>query len=327
MKKAVKTSLIISGALIVAGLLILFGALWTVSFDLSKLDYTSYNTVNYKATVYDVDYDFTDIYIEEPNLDINFEITDDNTAYVRTYAYEGVQHQVYVENDKLIIKRTKDASKIRLFGIYIPSEPQELTICIPEKEYSNLTINSASSIVDVFGAKNLTIKNAVINTLSGDVGIYGCVTESLKVDTVSGSVTLLDYSPRFIELSSTSGNIVIKKVTGSDSIKVNTTSGDVYMWLNDCDTMSVETVSGEQNFSSVVVSSLFKAQSTSGDISLEECDANELYIKTTSGDVEGRLLSDKIFVVDTTSGSIRVPSKYTGGKCEIYTVSGDVEFE
>ncbi|MBQ2971772.1 MAG: DUF4097 family beta strand repeat protein [Ruminococcus sp.] len=327
MKKSVKISLIISGALIISGLLILFGALWTVSFDISKLDYTSYNTVNYKATVYDVDYDFTDIYIEEPSLDITFEETEDNSAYVRTYAYEDVQHQVYVENNKLYIKRAKNDNVVRIFGINIPSEPQRLTVCLPQKTYNNVTINCASSEVTIFEMKNIAFENLEANSTSGDVGVFGCITDTVKVDTTSGTVTVLVCPVKFIDLSTTSGNIDIKKVSGSESIKAKTTSGNLYMWLTDCNSLSVESVSGEIDLIDVTVSSLLNAQSTSGDINLENSDANELYIKTTSGDVEGHLLSKKTFVVDTTSGSVEVPQTYSNSKCEVHTVSGDVEFK
>ena len=81
MKKSVKTALIVSVTLILSGLVILFAVLWSLSFDLSKLDYTAYNNVEYKVSVYDVDYDFTDVYIDETSLDINFELTSEEKAW------------------------------------------------------------------------------------------------------------------------------------------------------------------------------------------------------------------------------------------------------
>ncbi len=51
----------------------------------------------------------------------------------------------------------------------------------------------------------------------------------------------------------------------------------------------------------------------------------ELFIKTSTGDVEGSLLADKVFIVNTDTGEVDVPKTTSGGKCEIKTDTGDVE--
>ena len=47
--------------------------------------------------------------------------------------------------------------------------------------------------------------------------------------------------------------------------------------------------------------------------------------KTTC--VGGTLLSDKVFITDTTTGDVDVPKTTTGGKCEITTTTGDIEID
>ena len=53
--------------------------------------------------------------------------------------------------------------------------------------------------------------------------------------------------------------------------------------------------------------------------------AAEILIKTDTGDVKGSLLSEKVFVVQTDTGSIDVPKTVSGGRCEITTDTGDIK--
>lgn len=55
--------------------------------------------------------------------------------------------------------------------------------------------------------------------------------------------------------------------------------------------------------------------------------AAECFLSCTSGSVKGTLLSDKIFLTDSGSGSIRVPRSTEGGTCEITTTSGSIRID
>lgn len=66
---------------------------------------------------------------------------------------------------------------------------------------------------------------------------------------------------------------------------------------------------------------------STGNIALDGCDAAGIFLKTTTGNINGRLLSDKIFTVESHTGKIEVPQTVTGGKCDITTDTGDVKIE
>ena len=61
-----------------------------------------------------------------------------------------------------------------------------------------------------------------------------------------------------------------------------------------------------------------------GDVRLDRCDAAEITVLTDTGDVEGTLLSEKVFIVATDTGKKDVPESLTGGKCKITTDTGDI---
>ena len=68
-----------------------------------------------------------------------------------------------------------------------------------------------------------------------------------------------------------------------------------------------------------------KIKTSTGDIEFKGADAEELDIKTNTGDVFGTLLSDKTFVTETNTGTVKVPKSTSGGKCKIKTNTGDIK--
>jgi DUF4097 and DUF4098 domain-containing protein YvlB len=75
----------------------------------------------------------------------------------------------------------------------------------------------------------------------------------------------------------------------------------------------------------VIASGAFVIKRTTGDVTFEGCDAAELLVATDTGDVEGTLLTEKIFFVETDTGRREYPKTTTGGKCEITTDTGDIK--
>ncbi len=324
MKKTVKIALIVSATLILSGLLILFAVLWSLSFDFSKLDYTAYNNVEYKVMVYDVDYDFNDIYIDETSLDIKFDLTSEEKPYVRVMAQENIRHQVYVENEKLIIKRADNTSINSVWGINIAKQTPCLTVYLPKKNFENLTINSTSGDIFIYENKNFSFKNCEISANSSDVDVLGCITDSLTVNNTSGKIDVGFGLIKNVSLSSNSGDVYLQKLKDSHNIDIKTTSGDTNISLVQCDNLSVESNSGEQECLNTEVANLSEMHSTSGDITLEAFDSGESNLWSTSGSIYGEFLTSKNFITDSASGTIKAPIGGTGGNCLVRTNSGDI---
>lgn len=160
-----------------------------------------------------------------------------------------------------------------------------VTVYIPEKDYKNLFVNGSSA--DVFVAKNLSFENVNIETTSGDVVFNAKVSENVVLKCASGDINASGFESKNINIETVSGEIELLDITASESISAKAVSGDI-------------------EFSSI--------------------DAPLMQFKTTSGDVEGSVLSKKIFETKTTSGEIRVPkSEQSDGRCEVETISGDIE--
>lgn len=102
-------------------------------------------------------------------------------------------------------------------------------------------------------------------------------------------------------------------------------SGRVSLTNVTCASLNAQTSSGGIRLTDVIALDTLHAQSSSGSVRLTRCDGATLNIRTSSGSVSGTLLSDKVFLTDTSSGSINVPRTVTGGVCEVTTSSGSIK--
>ena len=73
------------------------------------------------------------------------------------------------------------------------------------------------------------------------------------------------------------------------------------------------------------------ANGISFDVSFEGSEIREIelisspfYAKATTGSIKGVLLTPKIFLTDTSTGSITVPHTTTGGVCDLSTSTGTI---
>ncbi len=328
MKKGLKTALILSVSFILAGIIILVSVLCTTSFDFEKLSFLSFASVDYDTYIYDVENDFTDVYIEEPNLDINFATSEDDTTQVKVLSKKGTKHKVYVENKKLIVKYIQDIPKVEFyFNFSVSTQSPNITIYLPAKTYNALSVKGTSSNITIHDMINeFEFKTANIKSTSGSIGVFDCVTDTLVAESNSGDIEVAYNSPKDINISTTSGWVLLQKLSDATNIEVSTNSGDIDFMSVDSKSISAESASGEQHYINVNATSDIIAKSNSGDIELGTSDASELYFETDSGDVIGQLRSDKNFLVDTDSGNVDVPFSDKGGKCEVHTTSGDVDF-
>ncbi len=111
---------------------------------------------------------------------------------------------------------------------------------------------------------------------------------------------------------------------GTLSVKVST--GDVNITDIKCKNVISSGSTGEIYLKNVIAKEKFSIVRSTGDVKLDSCDADEIFIKTDTGDVKGSLLTDKVFITETDTGSTNVPKTTKGGKCEITTDTGDIKF-
>ncbi len=320
MKKSKIIMIVVAIILIVSGGIIGAIALATKDFDLSEESMV--NTMHFVTNTYNMDEAFSDITIEGAEADIRFLTSEDDSCKVVCNEAEEVYHSVEVKNDTLTIERIDTRKWYGNVGINMGR--MEILVYLPQTEYEALYVKSVSGAIDI--PKDFGFKEAELRSTSGDVNFTASVQNELSIETVSGNLYVGDISPKSLKLHSTSGDAKISSVNVEAELTAETVSGNFELTNIGCRNITAESTSGEMGLVNVNVSEDIHIESVSGDVTLMECDADSLWLKTSSGDVSGTLLTEKIFITDTSSGDIDVPNSASGGKCEITTVSGNIEF-
>ena len=101
-------------------------------------------------------------------------------------------------------------------------------------------------------------------------------------------------------------------------------TGNAYLTDVSCRNLLSGGNTGDLSLRNVIAAEAFTIMRTTGDVTFAGCDAAAIPVETDTGDVEGSLLSDKVFVTHTSTGDVDVPAAAAGGKCTIRTSTGDI---
>lgn len=197
-----------------------------------------------------------------------------------------------------------------------------------------------TTITDVVCAENIDTECSTgytqINNVScknlNSVGDTG----DIEIKSLTASEhTYVERSTGHVSISNAecTGNITTKTDTGKTDISgvscanldITVSTGKTILSDAVCDNLKSEGDTGNLNMVNVIANGKYDIERSTGDVTFDGCDANEIYVETDTGEVEGTLLTNKIFIVNTDTGSVRVPESTTGGKCKITTDTGNIK--
>ena len=300
MKSTKKTVICAAILLVAAGAFLILTAM-----GMGKGNWKELKAVGYEERTFPISGEFTDIQISDSENSIKILPSTDGTCKVicPEKTDGSVYHTVEVRDGILSVQRHDERSWFQFIGVnfYIGG----VKVYLPEGEYGALTASSTAGSISV--AEGFTFESAGLKSTSGSVRMLSQVKQELNAESASGSIRLENASPETLYAKSSSGRIELSHIHGG-SITAKATAGKITLR----DVIAEETLS---------------AQNISGGVALEGCDGGTIRISCTSGSVKGALLSDKIFLTDSGSGSIRVPRSTEGGTCEITTTSGSIRID
>lgn len=310
--------------IIVAIALILLGSVAVlVSVRINGWDLRGLDASKYQTTTYQLDGEFLHISVQSPEADIRFLLAEDGIGRVVCHEDKKVPHAVTVADGKLTVTAVDERAwydHIHLFSFTSP----KITVYLPQAEYKDLRIEGSTGNVNI--PSDFSFASIYVKISTGDIFCGASSAGSLTAHVTTGDVQLNGVTAQEITLSSSTGDIALHRVNSASSIQIDVSTGDVA--LNDvtCQSLSSTGNTGDMELENVVATESIRLERSTGNIELDRCDAAELLIETDTGDVEGSLLSPKIFLTDTSTGNVRVPQSTSGGRCEIRTSTGDIEF-
>ncbi len=316
MKRSTKIILITAVCLIVAGTAVCFAAPAFFDFEFDNL--LAHGTVK----VYEPGDGFDRIEVYTAESDILLMPSEDGICRVRCRESEKLFHTVSVSGGALVIEQKDTREWYDMIGFLSPET--DITVYLPENVYESLILSSKSGKITV--PDGFTFGSAGVSALSGDVRFEADTKGLLEAETSSGSLTVRGTEADKMNLGTVSGDLHVDSARASELI-ASALSGEIEISASGFGSLGVSITSGDISMSDTVVDGDLSAVSTSGDVKLFGCDAKSLLIKTVSGDASGTLLSEKVFITETSSGRVNVPETLSGGKCKIITTSGDIDFD
>ena len=318
MSNALKIWLIVAASLVLAGGLLFVGVMSAVKWDFSKLVTRSLVT-----DTHEIQEEFQHITIKTDTADVRLLPSEDGVARVVCRAYEEMRHTVSVLDGTLVIETEDTRAWYDHIGIFAGGD--EIKVYLPAKVYGSFSLKASTG--DVLVASELALTTADVAVSTGDVHFKASATETIKIKTDTGWILMSDVIAKNAELTVGTGSVTMSDTTFTEDLSVTCTTGDVRLLNVTCRDLTSTANTGDLDMKDVLANGAFLLKRTTGDVDMERCDAAEIYVTTGTGDVEGSLLSEKIFVVKTSTGDVEVPRSASGGICEITTSTGDIEIE
>lgn len=336
--KALKIALIVAAALVATGIITLTVVAVASGFDAAHL-----GNVGYIDTTHDVGEAFHSIEIDSDSADILVVPSTDGTCRVVFHDMDSdsIVRSVGVVDGCLTVVR-QDKQPLRLSVSF--TAPQ-LTLYLPGDTYDELEVDSGSGRIDIsvalklneaeleassgaVSASQLTVAHELdAETSSGRLSLADCTAAELRAHSSSGRVTLERVSCTDADVKTTSGSLGITDLTAGGKLECESSSGAQRLEAVRCGELKLKATSGSLHADDLIASGSLAAETSSGSIRLNGCDAAELELESSSGSIRGSLLSEKVYIATSSSGSVRVPDTRSGGFCRIRTSSGAIHFD
>ena len=307
--------------LLIAGLLVCGASLATLGFDFKKL-----NTVKYTTNTYEPEASFQHICIDTDTADIKFELSEDGICKVVCHEDEKEQHRVRVEGNTLLIEKDKKSVWQFLFinfGSWTDSP--SVTVYLPEKEYKALSVDASTG--DVVIPADFTFESIRVKVSTGDIQCKASAAGDITLQTSTGHISLSGVSAASVSLTTSTGGMDAANVTCAGCMETKVSTGSAAMENITCGSFVSDGDTGSISMTRVIATGELNVTRDTGSVRFDGCDAETICVETDTGDVTGTLLTEKVFITDTDTGSVDVPRTITGGRCEISTDTGDIRIE
>ncbi len=318
MSKKMKIWLITAASLVLVGCVIFGGVMTVLKWDFKKL-----STVRYETNNYDIGEKYKNISIVTNTAGIKIMPSEKGETAVVCYEQATLKHSVAVKDDALVIE-INDTRKWYDY-IEIGFATPKITIYIPKGEYGNLSVKVSTGDVEI--SQDFKFDSIDISGSTGDVTNRASALEKIKIKTTTGGITAENISAGSLDLSVSTGKVTVSSIVCEGDISVTVSTGKAKLTDISCKNFVTDGNTGDITLKKVIASEKFSIERGTGDVVFEDSDAAQIKVKTDTGSVTGSLLSDKIFMPQTDTGSISVPKTTSGGRCEITTDTGNIKIE
>lgn len=316
MRKTTKMWLVAAASLVVVGLILFAAVMSEYQWDFVKL-----STGKYETNTYEISEKFSSLSVNTDTADIIVVLSDDGKCKVECYEEEKSKHSVTVEDGTLVIKVIDNKSWYDYIGINFGSP--KITVYLPKAEYTALSITGSTGDVEL--PKDFKLENVDISLSTGNVDCFASASGRIKIKTSTGNICVENTSAGVLDLSVSTGGITVSNVICEGDTNIKASTGKTKLTDIECKNIISSGSTGDISLRNVIAAEKFFIKRSTGDVRFDGSDAAEIFVETDTGEVVGSLLTDKVFIANTATGSVDVPKTVTGGRCEISTSTGNIQ--
>jgi transcriptional regulator with XRE-family HTH domain/DUF4097 and DUF4098 domain-containing protein YvlB len=277
------------------GLASLIGFLIVASFSRAV-----YLKVTESTQVYIIEESYSSILIESKTSDINIYLSNNNENKIVYSVNKNISLESRVIDGVLTVTQIDNS---KFYDKLFSWGDLEINLYLTQDTIESLSIKNSTGDIEI--NEGFSFNNINIKLTTGDVDVKTNVTNNLSIETSTGDVEINDSS-----------------VVGD--INVKTTTGDIEIVNSKATKLDIGVSTGSTLLSNTIVTNDFNMNGTTGNLKLDSFDAQNIYVTLSTGSVKGTLLSSKIFITNSKTGTIRVPETTTGGICKITTSTGNI---
>ena len=292
-----------------------------IVFSMGLLTLTACSLSDYETNIHEINEEFSNISIKTDTADIAFVPSNDGMCRVVCYEDAKKSHSVEVQDGTLAVNVVNNKKWYDYIGVNIDSP--KITVYLPEKAYSSLVIEESTGDIEI--SKDFKFKSIDISLSTGNIKCYASAVENIKIAASTSDIYAEGISASSLDLTVSTGNVTVSSVTCEEDITIGVSTGKTYLTDVACKNLTSTGNTGDISLKNVISTEKISVERSTGDVTLDRSDAAELFIMTSTGDVEGSLLTNKVFIIKTDTGRINVPNSITGGRCEITTDTGDIK--
>lgn len=214
--------------------------------------------------------------------------------------------------------------------LFVASESQDCTIICYEQEKVRHTVAVEDNTLAIEVKDSRRWYEYIgINFDTPQITVYIPQGEyaALSVKSSTGDIRVENMAIETLKLSVTTGSITVSDITCQEDINISVSTGKAKLSDVVCKNVVSSGNTGDIFLQNVIASKKISIKRSTGNVRLEHSDAAEVFVKTDTGNVTGTLLSDKVFITQTDTGTISVPKTTSGGRCEINTDTGDIKIK
>lgn len=304
--------------LVVVGLVVFAGAMLFLGFDFSRL-----STVKYETNTYEINGDFSSININVDTTTVDFVLSEDESCKMVCYEDKKVKHSADVKDGTLTISTVDDRKWYDHIGLSFTTP--RMTVYLPKAQYAALLVSCSTGNINI--PKDFAFGNVDLSVTTGQVACYAPASEEMKIKTSTGAIRVENIAVGALDLSVTTGGVKVSSLHCEGDVNIGVTTGKAELNDVSCKGLISQGTTGDIFLNNVIASESISIKRSTGDVTFDGSDAAEIYVKTSTGDVKGTLLSEKVFLAESKTGSVHVPKTVTGGTCEIKTSTGRIQIE